>query len=217
MKRQPFRTRLLPISSACAAFAAGLLLAGCGDDAAKPATTAATSSTPLAADDALPPRDALPDCSRVEATLGGVLSGWKLVDESGPWENPGQSGYGVDCIWWSPHLQSANDLDKLQGASLMVRINVTPQMQSEADVRAIGWVIDDPAVNALGGYLTVVGGQLAFDAPLGPVPPEVVVGKVSVSVTRSGVMLVNSTDEGSAFTHRDAVDAAVAVHRLIRK
>lgn len=58
-------------------------------------------------------------------------------------------------------------------------------------------------------------GQLDFDAPLGPVGPEVVIGKVGVSLVRSGVILVNKVDEGAELTHRRAVDAAVAIHSLI--
>lgn len=206
-------TRFLRFPGAAPVLALFVLLTACGDNA-KPEATATTAHVSNAIENGLPSPEALPDCGRIGATMGAVVSGWKLIDQSGPWENPAQSGYGVDCIWWSPLMQS-DGLEALKGASLMVRINVTPQMQSESDVRSIGWVIDDPAVNAIGGYLTIAGGKLEFDAPLGPIPPEVVVGNVSVSVARSGVMVVNSTDEAGSFTHRRAVEAAVALHQLI--
>lgn len=210
---QARHTRHLPL--ALTAITACLLLTACNDSTAPTSTTTAAPAARTTAGAALPARDALPDCARIATALGNVLSGWQLDDESAPWENPGQSGHGIDCIWWSPRMQSDQAFDKLQGAGIMVRINATPDMETADDVRAIGWAIDDAGVETLGGYLTYPSGQMDFAAPLGPIPPAVVVGKVSVSVARAGAMVVNHTDEGGAFTHRDAVDAAVAVHRLI--
>src|SRR5690606_7305900 len=117
----------------------------------------------------------------------------------------------------SPRAQSGNPHLIAQAAAFSININVHTRMQTEAEARSTGWVVDDPAVEALGGYILFPAGRLDFDDQLGLVGPHVTVGKVSVAVGQTGAMVVNDIDEGRPMTNRRAVDAAVAVHRLIKR
>ena len=200
-----FRPR--PSTQRAAALCAALLALAACDQAPDPTAPAATR--------AMPSRDALPDCDQVQATFEGQLAGWKPAQGTGPWENEMRNSYGLDCSWISPQLQADSAFDIVQGAALMVRINVDPGALTAAELRPIGMLVDDPAVEASGGVLVYPGGRLDFAAPLGMVGPEVLIGRVGVSVGKSGIMLVNETHETASITHRRAVDVALAVHRLI--
>ena len=183
-----------------------LALAAC-DQAPDPSAPGATH--------AMPSRDALPDCDQVQAAFEGQLAGWTPAQGTGPWENAMRNSYGMDCSWISPQLQAESAFDIVQGAALMVRINVDPGALTAAELRQIGMVVDDPAVEEADGVLVYPGARLDFAAPLGMVAPEVLIHRVGVTVGKSGVMLVNETRETASITHRRAVDVALAVHRLI--
>ncbi len=164
-----------------------------------------------------PSLEALPGCDRVATALDGFLSGWTLTPDSGPWDDGAGRSHGVSCVWLSPEARSGNPFEAIQLASLGIMTTVDPRMQPEADIRSIGWVVDDAAVEAIGGHLVYPGGQLDFATPLGPVSPQIVVDKVSVAFAVTGAMVVNALDDDQTMTHRRAVDAAVAVHRLIQR
>ena len=168
------------------------------------------------ATDTLPSPADLPDCQRIRGTAGGFLDGWALDGESGPWGSVADRKHGITCTWLSPRSQSDNAIEVVQGASFGVMIVADLDMQSKNDVQSIGWVVEDPAVEALGGHIAFPGGGLDFDKQLRPVGPQVVVGKVSVGLSQTGVMLVNDIEEGRPMTNRRAVDIAIAVQELIK-
>lgn len=202
MSRKTFPAR------AVAAVAVTLLLASCGGDADSPAAAASGGD--------MPPVSALPDCAGVAAATNGFVDGWALAEDSGPRRNNDDNNYGVGCTWISPRAQSGNLAEMMQAASFTVSITVQSNMQSEADVRSIGWAVDDPAVEEAGGFLVFPSGNLDFEKPLRVVGPSVTIGKVNVALGQTGVMLVNEIDEGQPMNNRRAVDTALAVHRLIR-
>lgn len=207
LRPSPHPARLL------AALALVAALASCGADtdggtnAAAPADPA-TGMFPSPAD--------LPDCQRIQAAAGAFLTGWALVDDSGPWGSVADRKHGISCTWLSPRSQSDNAFDMVQGASFGVMVIADLDMQSKSDLQSIGWAVEDPAVDALGGYIAFPGGALDFDKQLRPVGPQVIVGKVSVGLAQAGVMLVNDIEEGRPMTNRRAVDIAIAVQELVR-
>ena len=127
-----------------------------------------------------------------------------------------EDNYGVECTWLSPRAQSDNPAEMIQAASFGVMISVQSYTLTEPEVRSIGWVVEDPAVEDAGAFLVFPSGRLDFDKTLRVVGPQVVKDKVTVSLAQTGVMVVNEIDEGQPMTNRRAVDTALAVHRLIR-
>lgn len=123
-----------------------VLLAACRPDIGTHPAGDASTVRAIAAptDDTMPAREALPDCDRIGAAVGEAIAGWKLMDQSGPWAKPGQQGFGIDCHWASAQLQSGSGFEMLQGASVMVRINVSPGIQSAAEVRSIAGLSTSP-------------------------------------------------------------------------
>lgn len=201
MSRKIFPARAL------AAAAVALLLSSCGGDTDSPAGAASGGS--------MPPVSALPDCASVAAATNGFVDGWILSERSGPMRSDDDDNYGVDCTWLSPRAQSGNLPEMMQAASFAVLISVQSHTMTEPEVRSVGWVVDDPAVEDAGGFLIFPSGRLDFDEPLRAVGPQVTIGKVTVALAQTGVMLVNEIDEGKPMTNRRAVDTALAVHRLI--
>ncbi len=196
------------LARALAPVAVALLLASCGDDAGSSA--AATSRN------GMPPASALPGCDSIAAATNGFVNGWTLTEDSGPMRSEDDDNYGVSCTWLSPRAHSDNPFEVMQSASFGVMISVQSYTQTEAEVRSIGWVVDDPAVEDAGAFLVFPSGRLDFDKQLRAVGPQVVKDKVTVGLGQTGVMLVNEIDEGKPMTNRRAVDTALAVHRLIR-
>ena len=182
-----------------------LALGGCGTDTEAAAAPAA-STIPSPAD--------LPDCGTIAAATDGFLAGWMLDGESGPWGSMAERHHGLSCNWTSPRMQSDSAFEVVQGAGFGISITVDPDMKSEADVRSIGWVVDDPAVQAMGGYLVHPSGRLEFQNQLvGPI--RLIKGAVSVEIGQMGVALINEVEEGRPMTNRRAVDTAIAVRNLV--
>ncbi|MBJ6980909.1 hypothetical protein [Luteimonas sp. MC1572] len=193
-----------------------LALVGCGaDSGAIPAASLANVSGP-APERALPAPADLPDCSRIAAAAGAFLEGWTLDGESGPWGSTAERKHGVSCTWLSPRAQSKNPFEAIQAASFGVMVTADLDTQSESEVRSIGWAVDDPAVQALGGHLVFPSGRINFSGQLSAVGPQVVIGNVSVGLAQMGAMLVNEIEEGQPMTNRRAVDVALAVQELVR-
>ena len=202
MSRKTRPVRALP------PMALALLLASCGGSADSPVAAASNAG--------MPPASALPDCASIAATTNGFVDGWLLAKDSGPVHSDANN-YGVECSWISPRAQSGNVAEMMQSAAFGVIISVYSRAQTEAEMRSIGWVVDDHDVDKTGAFLVFPSGRLDFDKPLTAIGPSVNMGKVSVSVVQTGTMLVNEIDEGKPMTNRRAVDTALAVHRLIRR
>lgn len=196
------------MARALAPVAVALLLASCGGDTDSHA--GATSGN------GMPPASALPGCDSIAAATNGFVNGWTLAEDSGPMRSEDDDNYGVSCTWLSPRAHSDNPFEVMQSASFGVMISVQSYTQTETEVRSIGWVVDDPAVEDAGAFLVFPSGRLDFDKQLRAVGPQVVKDKVTVGLGQTGVMLVNEIDEGKPMTNRRAVDTALAVHRLIR-
>lgn len=196
------------LARALASLAVALLLASCGGDTDSHASAASGSG--------MPPASALPDCGSIAAATNGFVDGWSLSERSGPMRSDDDDNYGVECTWISPRARSNNPAEMIQAASFGVMISVQSYTLTEPEVRSIGWVVDDPAVEDAGAFLVFPSGRLDFDKTLRVVGPQVVKDKVTVSLAQTGVMVVNEIDEGQPMTNRRAVDTALAVHRLIR-
>jgi len=184
--RTPGRLGLLAI--AVCAFVA------CGTDEAP--SPAATGPQLIAAP---PPPDALPDCVRLASVLGGLVTGLDAVDEAGTRQDAPES-YGISCAWRAPD----------DGAAVGVIIIVDREPLTATDMQRAGLYAEDPRVAALGGFVAIPDGLLDGNAPLGPVGPQVIVGAVTVTLAGNG------RGRAEAITLDQAVDGAVAVHRLMR-
>lgn len=176
--------------------AAVFALAACGqsEEAAQPP---ATSGPQIVS--APPPADALPGCPQIAAAVGDLVAGLEPVDESGT-RQEGPDGHGLSCAW-----RAADD-----GAALGVIILVDREPLTAQDMQRAGMYVEDPRVASLGGFIAIPDGLLDGNAPLGPVGPQVIVGPVTVTVAGNG------RGRADSVTLDQAVDGAVAVHRLMR-
>lgn len=202
---RPFRR--IRITSRSASLALALMVAGCGAD------TSALADAPAAR--ALPSPADLPSCGSIAAVTGGFLDQWKLEDDN-HWGSEAERKYGLSCGWLSPRLLSDNPFEAVKGGSFGITVMVDFDMQSEADARSIGWVVEDPAVEAIGGHLVFPAGRLDFGKQLGIVGPQVVVGKVAVGAVHAGPMALARAEEARSMTNRRAVDTAIEIHKLMR-
>jgi len=173
------------------------LLAACSQDEGAAQQTPATSGPHLVS--APPPADALPDCTRIASAVGDLVTGLTAVDDAGA-RQESNDGYGLSCAW-----RDAND-----GAALGVIILVDHQPLTAADMQRAGLYAEDPRVSALGGFVAIPDGLLDGKAPLGPIGPQVIVGPVTVTVAGNG------RGRAETVTLDQAVDGAIAVHRLMR-
>lgn len=168
-------------------------LVGCsGED-----RPAAASGPQLIA--APPPPDALPDCAGIASALDGLVDGLAMVDAAGtPQETP--DSYGISCAW-----RAADD-----GAALGAFVIVDRVPLTASDMQRAGLYAEDPRVSALGGFVAIPDGLLDGNAPLGPVGPQVIVGPVTVTLASNG------RGHAADFTLDQAIDGAMAIHRLMR-
>ena len=185
-------TRL--IAPALGAACAALLFAGCSDTEAPEVT--ATGPQVIAAP--LPP-EALPGCDRIAGALGDLIAGLEVVDPAGSRQTAPES-HGLSCAW-----RAADG-----GAALGAIVIVDAQPLTEDEMRRAGLYVDDARAAAIGGFIAFPDGQLDGTAILGPVGPQVIVGPVTVTLA------ANATGEVADVTLDQAVDGAVAVHRLLR-
>lgn len=181
-----------PLASALAALCLGLLLAACS-----PAEDAATARGPQLVVAPLPP-EALPDCLAIGEALGDLVAGLAPVEASGTRQSsPGS--HGLSCAW-----RTAGE------GALGAIVIVDTQPLTEAEMRRAGLYVADERVAAFGGFIAMPGGQFDGSAALGPVGPQVIIGAVTVTLASNarGAVAGVSLDQ--------AVDGALAVHRLLR-
>lgn len=174
---------------ACAAF----LLAACGA-ADEPVEVAGPQVIA-----APPPPEALPGCDVIAGVLGDLIAGLDPVDPAGSRQTAPDS-HGLSCAW-----RAADG-----GAALGAIVIVDAQPLTEAEMRRAGLHVADPRVTALGGFIAIPDGDFDGDAILGPVGPQVIVGPVTVTLAG------NATGKVADVTLDQAVDGAVAIHRLMR-
>jgi len=146
-----------------------------------------------------PPPDALPGCSAIETALGALTQGLEIVDPDGSRQASDES-YGISCAW-----RNAAD-----GGAFGAIVIVDREPLTAADMQRAGLYAEDARVSALGGFVAIPDGLLDGNAPLGPVGPQVIVGPVTVTIAGNG------RGTAGAITLDQALDAAVAVHRLMR-
>ncbi len=183
-----------PAGCTRAAVCAALLLLGAcdGGDAAPAASGPRVIAAP-------PPPDALPGCAAIGLALGPLIDGLAIVDPDGT-RQADDASHGLSCAWRAP------DGDAALGAIIIVdEVPLT-----EAEMQRAGLYVADPRVAALGGFVAIPDGRLDGTAILGPVGPQVIVGPVTVTLA------ANAAGEVADVTLDQAVDAAVAVHRLMR-
>ncbi|RPD85176.1 hypothetical protein [Luteimonas sp. 100069] len=172
--------------------AAVLALAGCGGE-----DTPAASGPQIIA--APPPPEALPDCAAIATALGDLVEGLVVVDEAGTRQQSPEN-YDLSCVW-----RGSED-----GAALGTFIIVDQVPLTATDMQRAGMYVEDPRVSPLGGFVAIPDGLLDGNAPLGPVGPQVIVGPVTVTLASNG------RGRAAEYTLDQAVDAAVAIHRLMR-
>ena len=176
---------------------AGVLfgLVGCGRDAPPEAAVAGGPQRIVAP----PPPEALPDCERVAAALGALVQGMDVVDPAGTAQDDPDS-YGRSCAW-----RAAAD-----GAALGAIVLVDRQPLTATEMQRAGMYVEDPRAAALDGFIAMPDAMFDGDAALGPVGPQVIAGAVTVTIAGNG------RGRAADVTLDQAVDAAVAVHRLMR-
>lgn len=167
-------------------------LAACGSEDAPAVSGPQVIAAP-------PPPDALPGCATIASALGDLVDGLVVVDEAGT-RQEAQESYGISCAW-----RAAGD-----GAALGAIVIVDRAPLTATDMQRAGMYVEDPRVSALGGFVAIPDGLLDGNAPLGPVGPQVIVGPVTVTLASNG------RGRADGFTLDQAVDGAVAVHRLMR-
>ncbi|MET0327215.1 MAG: hypothetical protein ABW163_00440 [Luteimonas sp.] len=179
----------------CLLAAAMFALAACGnDDAAQPVRTPGPQLV-----SAPPPPEALPDCARIAPALGALVEGLVPVDDAGTRQD-GPDSYGISCAW-----RAVDD-----GAAVGAIVIVDQEPLTAEDMQRAGMYVDDPRVAAIGGFIAIPDGLLDGNASLGPVGPQVIVGPVTVTVAG------NARGRAETLTLDQAVEGAIAVHRLMR-
>ncbi|MDR6990347.1 hypothetical protein [Luteimonas sp. 3794] len=187
--RIPARLGLLAV--AVCAFAA------CGKDDSDASQQPTASGPQLVS--APPPREALPDCSRLASALGDMVAGLDAVDDAGTRQDTPES-YGLSCAWRS----------QADGAAVGAIVIVDNEPLTANDMQRAAMYVEDPRVTALGGFVAIPDALLDGNAPLGPVGPQVIVGPVTVTLASNG------RGRAAELTLDQAVDGAVAVHRSMR-
>ena len=172
-------------------------LVACGDSAEQASTPPVTSGPQVVS--APPPPDALPGCAAIATALGDLVDGFAVVDEAGT-RQEGDESYGTSCAW-----RNADD-----GGAFGVFVIVDRVPLTAADMQRAGLYAEDARVSAVGGFVAIPDGLLDGKAPLGPVGPQVIVGPVTVTIAGNG------RGQAGTITLDQAVDAALAVHRLMR-
>lgn len=172
-------------------------LVACNNDNADPAAAPVTSGPHVIS--APPPPDALPGCAAIATALGDLATGFEVVDADGTRQD-GTESWGISCAW-----RDAADGGAFGAIVIVDREPLTPIEQQRA-----GTYAEDARVSALGGFVAIPDGLLDGKAPLGPVGPQVIVGPVTVTIAGNG------RGRAGTITLDQAVDAAVAVHRLMR-
>lgn len=181
-----------PLAPALTAFCLGLLLAACGgaDDETAPRGPQIVSAP-------LPP-EALPGCGAIAEALGDLVAGLAPVDAAGTRQTSPES-HGLSCAW-----RTAGE------GALGAIVIVDTQPLTEADMRRANLYVADPRAAAFGGFIAMPEGRFDGAAPLGPVGPQVIIGSVTVTLAS------NARGAAADVTLDQAVDGALAVHRLLR-
>lgn len=192
-----------------------LVTAGCTAEQAAAATASATSAPGWL------PADQMPTCQQLTATLGPLVSDLVLtpsdgangVAPDGRVDHPDY--YGVSCTWFTKKaLSSSVESFKEGGFGLDVRVDLK-HPQQEAGLRSIGLVFDDPRAKAIGGFV-IAEHDADPGEQIGVAGPVVVVGNVSVGTTSVGLYL-QKVESLKAITNDRAIEAAVAVHRSLKR
>lgn len=196
-----------------------LLLAagGCTADQAAAATAETATRTVKSS---LLVADQLPDCPQVAAAVGSLVSDWVLTpsDGSNGVEPDGTfdagDSYGVSCTWFTKNALSS-DLEMMKEGGFGITISVDrSHPQKEEDLRSVDLVFDDPRAQAIGGF--VIGEPtMALDEQIKMPGPEVVVGNIRVGTISVGLAL-QKIEAHRRITNDRAIDAAVAVHKILR-
>ena len=208
-KVDPLNIRFHPFPLICTMLFVSLV--GCGDDKAQNDANNPASKTGYVA----PSYEDMPDCGQVSAIMGDLVAGLIPVegDEYGPYNNGSQ--YGTSCIWLTQESQSPNPFEAIKVGSFGITIVVEQDPPIEADLRTLGWVYDDPRVEALNGFVVDATKQLDLSAPVAVVGPQVVVGNVSIVFAATGVAL-QQTEGLRQITNDRAIDAGVRLHKSLR-
>lgn len=175
------------------ACAAALVLVACGASDEPP-----TATGPQIIAAPVPP-EALPGCAEIAEALGSLVQDLQAVEPAGSRQS-GPDSHDLRCTW-----RHADD-----GGALGAIVIVDAQPLTEQDMRRAGLYVDDPRAAALGGFIALPDGAFDGEAVLGPVGPQVIVG--AVTVTLAG----NARGSTAEVTMDQAVDGAIAVHRLMR-
>lgn len=188
-------------------------LGGCGDEAGSGGQADPDAEAVVWA----PSLDALPDCDEMPALLGGLVDGLIPVDD----EENGQSKYrngpvhGVSCAWLTPKAKSESPFEAINGGSFAVSITVDERPNDEAVLRQMGLVVDDPRVEAIGGYVVSMDKSFDPSEPLGMVGPQVIVGRTTVVINGGGVYL-QRVEELAPITNGRAIGASVDLYKALR-
>src|SRR5690554_1325194 len=121
-------------------------LAGCGDDNA-PDTNNSAPKTGYETSDF---EDML-ECAEVSAIVGDLVAGLIPVEEEGYGPYDTGSQYGTSCAWLTPDSQSPDPYEAIKLGSFGITIVVDQDPPIEADLRTLGWIYEDPRVEALNG------------------------------------------------------------------
>jgi hypothetical protein len=155
-----------------------------------------------------------PTCGEIKAALGPAVDGLVELAESDNGPMDGQDE-GVQCAW---HTQALADtsLDLESYAGIAVGISTMADPYVEDDMRAAGYVVDDPRADDVGAYVVNLDGA-DFDPAeqIDALGVQVVVGDTAVILTAGGVMLQDSP-ELAALTNDWAIGGGVRVWELMR-
>ncbi len=198
---------LMPRSALPALLLLALFTSGC-DDESDPGSDPSTGYVP-------PSLEQLPDCDTIAATLGPMVEGMKLVEEEGGGRYDNVSVYGIGCTWLSPEMQSGNAFEMVKGGGLTIAISVDQEPSDATLLRQMGMVYDDHRVEDIGGFVIDLSKQLDPAAQLSIIGPQVVVGRVTITVAAGGVAL-QKVESMQGITNDQAIRGAVAVHNMLR-